>query len=427
MHDTQHVLVSGLGVVSPIGLDLGEFAQSLRDGKSGIGHLPSELAESIDVKIGATLYDFVLDATLLKRYSAPESLIRPILKCTSRMPLSVQATVAATLQAWLQAGLENSAVDSGRIGIVVAGNNIAPRYSFEHKDQFVRAPQYFNPRYAYHYMDTIHIGVVSEIFGIHGEGFSVGGASSSGNMAIIKAAQAISSGVLDICLVVGAMADLSPMELQGFFNMGAIAGKAFHNQPDKACRPFDVRHEGFVFGQAAGCMVLESGDSVERRQATPLAEVAGTGVFLDANHLPNPDPEGEANAMFAALGEAGLDPGRVDYLNAHGTSSPLGDITEIKAIKSAFPGLDGHLWINSTKSLTGHCLSSAGVIEAIATVVQMQNGFLHPNRNLDEPIDDKCRFCGSEAENFQVGIAMSNSFGFGGINTSIVLKKEFCK
>lgn len=423
MPDKQHVLVSGLGVISPIGIDLHEFTQSLRQGTSGIGYLPDELANPIDVKIGATLHDFILDATLLKRYAVPDGLVRPILKCTNRMPLSVQATVAASLQAWLQADVENSGIDSARIGIVIAGNNIAPRYSYDHKDQFFQAPQYFNPRYAYQYMDTIHVGVLSEIFGIHGEGFSVGGASSSGNLAIIKATQAINNGVLDMCLVVGAMADLSPMELQSFFNIGAHAGKAFHDKPAEACRPFDVRHEGFVFGQAAGCMVFESGDSVERRQSTPLAEVAGTGIFLDANHLPNPNPEGEANAMSSALREAGLAPERVVYLNAHGTSSPLGDITEVKAIKSVFPESAAHLWINSTKSLTGHCLSSAGVIEAIATVVQMKGGFLHPNRNLDEPIDNQCRFCGPKAENVQVGMAMSNSFGFGGINTSIVLSK----
>lgn len=423
MRGKRRIVVTGMGVVSPIGSDLFEFTESLRRGVSGIRYLPSAFADGVDAKIGAILQDFSLDETLLQRYGVPEILAHATLKCVNRMSLGIQASVAASLQAWLQAGGPEWNLDPRRVGVVVGGSNISPRLQYEQYEKFRLAPAYFNPRYAYQYLDTLQVGVLSEILGILGEGFTVGGASASGNVAIVKARQAICSGDLDACVVVGAMADLSPMELQSFFNIGALAGKRFRDQPEKACRPFDAQHEGFVFGQAAGCMVLESLDSAERRRAEPLAEIAGAAFLLDANHLPDPSAEGEAMVMSGALRQAGIDPEQVDYLNAHGTASPLGDATEIKAIKQVFgEGVD-RLWINSTKGFTGHCLYSAGVVEAIATVMQMREGFLHPNSNLDEPIDPDCRFCGAMSETTQARVALSNSFGFGGINTSIVLSK----
>jgi len=423
MKDKSCVVVTGMGVVSSIGRDLIEFTASLYRGTSGIGFLPSALSDGVDAKIGATLQDFSLDAALLQRYAVPDSLAHATLQCANRMPLGVQAAVAASLQAWLQAGGPEWNIDRRRVGVIVGGSNISPRLPYELNEKFRQAPTYLNPRYAYQYLDTLQVGVLSEILGTRGEGFTVGGASASGNVAIIKARQAINSGDLDACVVVGAMADLSPMELQSFFNIGALAGKRFRDQPEKACRPFDTQHEGFVYGQAAGCLVLESLESAERRQVEPLAEIAGAAFLMDANHLPDPSEEGEAMAMSSALRQAGIGPERVDYLNAHGTASPLGDATEIKAIKQVFAEKAEKLWVNSTKGLTGHCLYSAGVVEAVATVVQMREGFLHPNRNLDEPIERVCRFCSTESEATQAEIAMSNSFGFGGINTSIVLSK----
>jgi malonyl-ACP decarboxylase len=272
-------------------------------------------------------------------------------------------------------------------------------------------------------MDTDHVGTLSEIFQIQGEGFTTGGSSASGNVAIIKACQAIRWGILDSCVVVGALADLSPMELQGFYNLGAMGGKRFHDQPGKACRPFDKDHEGFIYGQAGGCLVLESWESAQKRGIPILAQIAGGALVLDGNRLPNPNTHGEARAMTSALKQAGVQPGDIDYLNAHGSSSPLGDETEIDAVKKVFKENISHLRINSTKSLTGHCLTAAGVIETIATIIQMKEGFIHPNLNLEHPIDDECKFSRQQSIETSISTAMNNSFGFGGINTSVIIKK----
>ena len=154
-----------------------------------------------------------------------------------------------------------------------------------------------------------------------------------------------------------------------------------------------------------------------------LAQVLGGSLVLDGNRLANPNEEGEVRAMASALKQAGVAPGEVDYLNTHGTSSPLGDETEIRAVRRVFKENLSHLWINATKGLTGHCLCSAGVVEGIASIIQMQEGFVHPNVNLDNPIDRECRWVGSEAVSDGINVSMSNSFGFGGINSSVILKK----
>ncbi len=224
-------------------------------------------------------------------------------------------------------------------------------------------------------------------------------------------------------MVVGAMADISPMELQGFYNIGAMGGKRFQNQPEKSCRPFDKDHEGFIYGQSAGCLILESAESVIRRHAIAHAEILGGVLLLDGNRLSDSNEEGETRVMQAALKYSNNNIDQVDYINTHGSSSPLGDKVELKAIRNVFQDDVSRIWLNSTKSLTGHCLYSAGIIETIASVLQMENGYIHPNLNLDNPIDSECRLNGLKSVEADINIAMNNSFGFGGINSSIIIRK----
>jgi malonyl-ACP decarboxylase len=223
-------------------------------------------------------------------------------------------------------------------------------------------------------------------------------------------------------MVVGSLADLSPMEMQGFVNIGGMGGKAFSDEPARACRPFDSAHEGFIYGQGSGCIILESGECARKRKTSILASMPGGAVVLDGNRLSNPNEDGEVRVMEEALRQAGIGYQELDYINAHGTSTPLGDETEIKAIKRVLKERLTQVWVNSTKSMTGHCLYSAGVIEAIASIIQMREGFVHPNLNLEHPIDSECRFSGAVTVPAEIKTAMSNSFGFGGINTSIILK-----
>jgi malonyl-ACP decarboxylase len=420
---TQGTFITGMGIVCSIAHDTDEFSSALQDGVCGIESLRPVSNQSASGHIGATIRDFSLEKQLLA-CKLPAPLAEKANECARRAPKPIQTSVLAALQAWQQAQLHDRPVPADRIAIVVASDNACQAYQFESIVQFQQTPEYLSPRYALHALTTDCVGTISEIFSIHGEGFCVGGASASGNVAIIKGMQLLQLGLADVCVVVGASSDLSPLALQGFHNLGAMGGKRFQDQPRQACRPFDEQHEGFIPGQGSGCLILESGQSVANRSAVRLARILGGSLLLDGNRLSNPSESGEARAMQHCLRLAAIEPHQVDYINSHGTSSPLGDVTELKAIRQVFHGHLARLWINSTKGLTGHCLFSAGVIEAIACVLQMQGRFLHPNMNLNDSIDREFRFVGATAIEATVDIAMSNSFGFGGINSSVLLEAQ---
>lgn len=419
----QGIVVSGMGIISSIGKNIEDFEKSLKEGYCGIGSLDYLEDTGVSVTIGAQIKDFDFESISrhhIENMEGYETVILNSKKYTRRSPYPVQCSVLSALEAWSQAKLSD--IPSEKVGLIVAGNNLTQNLQYQLHNRFQQVPEYLTPTYAIQYMDTDQLGTISEIFKIHGEGFTVGGASASGNVGLIKGYQLIKMGIVDACMVVGSMAELSPMEIQGFYNIGAMGGKVFNNQPEKACRPFDEKHEGFIYGQASACIILESVESAQKRNAPFLAEMMGGAVVLDGNRLTNPNEKGEAESMKIALNNSGIDIDKVDYINAHGSSSPLGDETEIKAIKKVFGERISEIWINSTKGLTGHCLYSAGVVEAIASIIQMKEGFIHGNINLDRPIDDKCKFSKIKSSQAYSQITLSNSFGFGGINTSIILK-----
>lgn len=425
MRTSVGVAVTGLGIVSSIGGNVADFTRSLRDGRCGVGFLKRRAVGELPTCVGAEIAEFSLMPWIARcdRGEFEKEVLERARQALHGGPFGVQVSTAAALEAWTQAQLLRRGVPSRRMGIVVAGSNLNQGYVFDAWLKYQKLPQCVSPKYSMHYWDTDHVGVLSEVLGIRGEGFSVGGASASGNVAIIKAWQLIQLEAVDVCLVVGAMADLSPVELQGYFNVGAMGGRRFRECPDEACRPFDEDHEGFVYGEAAGCLVLESVQSAKGRGVPVLAEVLGTSLLLDGNRLANPNKDGEVQAMEEALRQARVPREEIDYVNAHGSSSPLGDETEVQAMKEVFRGSLPRLWINSTKGLMGHCLTAAGVVEAIAVVVQMQHGFVHPNRNLVRPIDLDCRFCPAQSIEAPIRRVMKNSFGFGGINSAVVFGK----
>jgi malonyl-[acp] decarboxylase len=249
----------------------------------------------------------------------------------------------------------------------------------------------------------------------------VGGASASGNVALYHAWQWIRTGLLDACVVVGASADFSEVELQGFAILGAACGEPSGLQPREACRPFDRDRTGFVLGEGSGCVVLENLGVARRRGVRVLGEVRGGSLVLDGNSLANPALDGEIKAMRVALREAGVAAAEIGYLNAHGSASVLGDQVECEAVAAVFRDHLANLPVNSTKSLTGHCMFAAGIIEFIACVIQLNEGFLHPNLNLVNPLDARLSFAGPRARPLQARLALSNGFGFGGFNSSLVL------
>jgi len=395
----DRVVVTGMGALCSIGADVPSFTAALRAGHVG---------RACDLGLGYPLH------LIAGRDALPELLRRAARRATFRSPLPVQAAVATALEAWDQAGLHRATAPAERLGLVVAGSNLNGRYLEELNPKLARSPAHVPASLALHSLDTDHVGTLSELLGIRGEGCTMGGASASGNLAIVHGTRLVGSGEVDACLVVGAMTDLSALEEHGLRNLGAMA------EPP-AGAPFDEAHRGFVYGRGAACLVLESERSARARGATVLAALQGYGVALDGNRLADPSEAGEVGVMAAAIRRGGLEAGAVTYVNAHGTASRLGDEVEARAIRRVFTASPRQPWVNATKGLTGHCLCAAGVIEAVATIVQMRDGFLHPNPGLERPIDDRCRFVGPAAQPARIDYALSNGFGFGGFSTSILL------
>ncbi|MBL8214810.1 MAG: hypothetical protein JNK87_29090 [Bryobacterales bacterium] len=411
------VAVTGLGVLTSIGRGSEAFAAALRRGACGI------TASNADgLGVAGRLPPFDLGTTLADM-RLPEPLLGRALKAGRRAPLSQQASLLTALEAWTQAFGGNT-TGAAAASIIVAGNNVAPGYSYRMREKYADNFGVVPASYALHFLDTDQVGILSEVLGIRGEGFTIGGASASGNMGILQAWRQIRYGIADVCVVVGALTDLSPLELQAFRNTGALGGTRYAAQPEEACRPFDRDREGFIYGQGSACLILESAASARARGARVLGYVAGAATCLDANRLSNPSVEGEARAMRLALEQAGLLPDAVNYVNAHATSSLAGDEVEVKALQEVFGPRVSRVAINATKGLTGHCLHAAGVVEAAATLLQMNGRFLHPNRNLRKPIEQTCGFAGESTRDLDIQAALSNSFGFGGINTAVVLTKS---
>ncbi|MBA2648590.1 MAG: beta-ketoacyl-ACP synthase [Legionella sp.] len=411
----------GTGIMSSIGSNTQQFLESLRHGKSGISWLNGYDNIELPMRIAAEIPNFSFN-NKLGEYVLPEEIIQKANSVARRAPFTIQTSVMSALEAWQQAQLSENRIEPERIGLVVAAQNTTQNYQFMLRAKFNTSPEYLSPRYALQFLETDQVGVISELFNIRGEGFVVGGASASGNVAIIKAQQLIQAGIVDVCLVVGVVADLSPMDIHGFYNIGAMGAREFMNKPKEASRPFDKQHEGFIYGQSSACLILESAKSLTNRKSCPSVQLLGGVLRLSASSTAEPCVHTEITTMRAAIEQCSISSSMIEYINAHGSSSPLGDSVEAEAIAGVFGKYPKDLFINSTKGLTGHCLYSAGVVEAIATILQMQYNFLHPNENLENPISDHLTFCGRLAVDKKINYAMSNSFGFGGINTSIIFK-----
>jgi len=421
------IAITGMGILSPFGCGLTAFTKALEETKTAIDFIsPTEL-ESV-LTIAATLRQFDYKQDLAQMNYLSDHHLKTALRLGHRAPLAIQASFIAALEAWYQANLDDHFYDSARIGLIAAGNNTSTSLSYMHFQNYLKEPAYISPSYALHFLDTSHIGYVSELLNIHGEGFCVGGASASGNAAIIQAARLIELGVVDVCLVLGIMTQLSPIELQALRNISALGGVNFAQQPEKACRAFDQQHEGFIPGESSACLILENLATAKKRQAPLYGYYLGGAQYLDANRTSDPDCAGEVMVMQKTLQNAGLSSNDIDYVNAHGTSAPKGDEVELAALQLVFQENKNKVWINSTKGLTGHCWWSAGVVEAIASIIQLNGQFVHGNRNLEDPIDNdfrqNCALASQESISAKINKALSNNFAFGGINTCIALQGQ---
>lgn len=421
----RRVVITGMGTVNSVGCDCNTFCNALKNGISGIHSSRYYNALNNDIKVAAEIQEFSLNDYVRNIKPDEDFLNRLKPYMGKRSTLATNSIIAAAIEAYEMAGLlnENLARFSERTSVVVAGSNLNQILCHNIRERYFNSLEYVSPNYALQFFDTNFIGVLSELFLIYGEGFTVGGASASGNSALIQASRLIADGVADICLVAGTTNNLSPFELQGFRNLGALGGNKFADLPELSCRPFDYEHEGFILGQGSGCIILESEETALERGAKPLAAFLGGSMRLDGNHLSDARIDGEYTVMKNAIKTAQIEIDEIDYINTHGTSTPLGDEVEASAIKKLFGEWADKVWVNSTKGIIGHCLFSAGIIEAIASIIQMQEGFIHPNLNLERPILAGINYVGCKAVNDNILVTLSNSFGFGGINTSIILKK----
>jgi malonyl-ACP decarboxylase len=363
------LVITGIGVVAAIGQGKRDFSAALLEGRHAFAVMQRPGRQRDSAFIGAEIAELKCPPPLPARLWRGAS-------------LSAQAALVALHEAWQDARLDALAPE--RIGLVIGGSNVQQREQVLLRETYADRVAYLRPSYGVTFMDTDLCGLCTEQFPIRGFAHTVGGASASGQVAIIQAAQAVQAGVVDACIAIGALMDISYWECHGLRSLGAMGSDRFAREPAQACRPFDSARDGFIYGESCGAIVIRRADDAANESAAIYAQLAGWGTAIDGNRNPDPAQAGEIRAIHEALDMARLDAAAIDYINPHGTGSPLGDTTELRALAEC--GL-AHAFINATKSVLGHGLSAAGAVEVIATLLQMQAGELHPSRNLCEPID----------------------------------------
>ena len=409
--DRARVFVTGMGVISPVGNDIESSWKNLIEGQSGAGPITRFDASDYETRFACEVKDFSLEGILDR-------------KDAKRMDRFVQFAVAASHQALQAAGLADAPADPERIGVII-GSGIGGMETFEeqHKNLLEKGHRRVSPFFIPMMISDMAAGQVSITFGLKGPNFGTVSACASGAHAIGEALRLLRAGDADVILCGGAEATITPMAVAGFGNMRALSTR--NDDPQRASRPFDSGRDGFVIGEGAGMLVLETEAHAKARGATMLCELAGYGASGDAYHMTAPcvDGEGAARAMKRALADAAMDSGEVGYINAHGTSTPAGDPIEVTAVKSVFCDHARRLWMGSTKSMTGHLLGAAGGLEAVICALALQRGIVPPTINLETP-DPQCDLdlVPNKAREAKLKAVMSNSFGFGGHNVSLVMR-----
>lgn len=398
------IVVTGMGVVSAIGLGKEAFIRALLEGEHAFRVMERPGRQKDSAHLGAELPPLGGGAQL-----DPHAL--------RTASLSSQAALAVLAEAWNDAALGE--LEPARVGLLVGGSNFQQRELSLMHDRYRQRPQFVRPTYAMSFMDTDLSALCAAEFAIRGIVHTVGGASASGQLAIVQAIAAVSAGQVDACIALGALTDLSHWELQALRSIGAMGSDRYADQPSRACRPFDRVRDGFIFGESCGAVVIERRTRA-RDSVRPYARLTGWTAAFDGNRNPDPSVEGESAAIRGAMQMAGYAPSDIDYINPHGTGSVRGDEVEVDAIRCC--GLAGaHL--NATKSLTGHGLAAAGTVEVIATLLQMRCGRLHPTRNLEDPLAPSLNWVRETAVEHSMEKALTLSFGFGGIYTALCIER----
>jgi len=410
--DKRRVVITGVGAVTPVGNTADEFWAALVAGRSGIGPITRFDTTGYATRIAGELKGF-------------DSLKYIDKKDDRKFDLFLKYAVACAVMAVEDAGLKTDRVDATRFGVLV-GSGIGGIETLLDNYETLRTkgPDRVSPFFVPMIIVNMASGVISMRFGAKGPNSSVVTACASGNHAIGDATKIIERGDADVMIAGGSEAIIIPLTIAGFCQMKAMSTR--NDDPTRASRPFDAERDGFVCGEGGGLVVLESLEHARKRDARVYAEVVGYGMTGDAHHMTAPDPEGDgaARAMAAALRDAALEPSAVGYINAHGTSTPYNDKFETIAIKRVFGDHAKKLAVSSTKSMTGHLLGAAGGIEAIATAFALHHGVLPPTMNYEKP-DPDCDldYVPNQARKQDVEVALSNAFGFGGTNATLAFRK----
>ncbi len=412
MAEMRRVVITGVGAVTPVGNTAEEFWAALIQGKSGIGPVTRFDASPLPTRIAGEVKGF-------------DSLRYVDKKDDRKLDPFLKYAIACAAMAVEDAGLNVERVDRTRFGVLV-GSGIGGITTLleTHKTLLDKGPDRVSPFFIPMLIINMASGLISMRFGAKGPNSSVVTACATGNHALGDAMKIIQRDDADLMIAGGAEAIILPLTFAGFCQMKAMSTR--NDDPARASRPFDATRDGFVCGEGGGLLVLESLDHALRRDARIYAEVVGYGMTGDAHHMTAPDPEadGAARAMTLALRDARVEPSAVGYINAHGTSTPYNDKSETMAIKRVFGDHARRLAVSSTKSMTGHLLGAAGGIEAIATAFAIHHGILPPTINYETP-DPDCDldYVPNQARKQDVEVALSNAFGFGGTNATLVLRK----
>jgi len=400
-----------MGIVSPLGIGLDDNWQAICQGKSGIGPITKFDTTEYPAKIAGEVKNF-----------DPELYIDK--KDQKKMDVFIQYALAAGSMAIKQSGLMIDESNADRVGVLV-GSGLGGLQTIEkyHSMLLQSGPKKISPFFVPMLIVNLAPGQISIYFGCRGPNSSVVTACATGNHSIGEAARIIQRGDADAMIAGGVESTITPLAVAGFCALKALSTR--NDAPEKASRPFEKNRDGFVMAEGAGILVLESLESAQQRGASIFAEVIGFGCNADAYHItaPSPNGEGAARCMQIALDDAGIKPGDIDYINAHGTSTPMNDLSETIAMKTVFKEKTKDLPISSTKSMTGHLLGAAGGVESIFSILTIKNSLIPPTINYDEP-DPECDldYVPNVARKKDVRIAMSNSFGFGGTNATLIFK-----
>lgn len=422
----RRVVVTGMGTINPLGDNLEDYYNNLIAGKSGMKKWKSIDLSDVECKIGGDLGDYDYKAALEKmKDKFSETKFKAIRKLFKYTTFSARLTALAAISAYDDAELIGKEIDPYRTSVIVPGHNLNSNYIFENTKQYFEDPYWVDSLAGVEAIDPNVPAIVTEILGLKGPTFTIGGACASGNLAIRSGFRDIVMGECDRAVIAGAPFDVSPSDIHASVVIQAVVIKPeFQDRPEEASRPFDSERCGFLYSHGAATLILEELESAKARGAHIYGELLGVKASANANHLPLPGAEEQVRVMKEVMKDSGVKAEQIEYVNCHATGTPKGDLQEILAIKSAFGDHYKNLKINAPKSMLGHTCWASPLVETIGGLLQMKNQKLHPTINIgiqDPEVD--LDICANKAVDYTFKYMLKNSFGFGGVNCCTLYKK----